>query len=74
MKKLEWRNLQDGFCPKCYEELEEGSYDNSKAGYFCKKCLFNITKERHDEIVGDMEKDELLKDEAGAVDAGIENY
>ena len=58
MKKLEWRNLKDGFCPKCYSELD----DDDKSPYItCLAsglCDFSIKRERYDEILEDIYKEE----------------
>lgn len=52
-KKLEWKNLKDGYCPNCYRELDE--HDTS---WHCTACPFNISKRRYSEIMEDMTKEQ----------------
>jgi hypothetical protein len=53
IKKLDWKNLKDEYCPHCYEELEE-----QPGEYHCTACKFRITKARYNEIFEDMVKEE----------------
>jgi uncharacterized protein with PIN domain len=55
MKKLEWVNLKNDFCPKCYGELEN---DDTQQPIKCLACDFSISRIRYDEIIEDMEKEE----------------
>ena len=64
MKKLEWVNLKDDFCPKCYGELNmDGETEGEPYTLRCSACGFAITKKRRDEILYDMEKDKRILDE-----------
>ncbi len=58
-KKLEWKNLKDEFCPKCYSEI---SNNDGSLRVFCTSCDFSISKIRYNEILEDMEKEEAGND------------
>ena len=55
MKKLEWRNLKDGFCPKCYGEIED---EDNPMTIKCSACDFRMSRVRYDEILEDMAKED----------------
>jgi len=52
-KKLEWGNLKELKCPKCYGDLVKNNFGILK-GYICGNCDFSITTIRLREIVEGM--------------------
>jgi uncharacterized Zn finger protein (UPF0148 family) len=45
LEGLEWSNLLDDYCPKCDAILFE-----TMNGFYCKKCGFEITRKRYEEL------------------------
>ena len=52
-KKLDWENLKELKCPKCYGDLVKNNYGVIR-GYMCKNCDFSTTTIRLREIVEGM--------------------
>jgi tRNA(Ile2) C34 agmatinyltransferase TiaS len=61
MKTLIWINLKEDYCPKCYMDLIE-----TPEGFKCTQCDFKISRQKYEEILEDLYKEEAGDDAENA--------